>query len=376
MRLGTIDYSGSGQIIPKPYEMILPGPVDPTADPATPAQQMLAANPIFGVVNWSMTPVGQQQTQPNQASATSGQTPLQQGITPQTAQGLTLVQLQNLRQQLNSANSTAIGNQTISSSNIANPLPVLGPGGTNSTSGQPLSQVNNQSSAAQSSSLSPTAGDVSTGQSSRQFPVDINLPPPSQQSAQYARLRKSIDDYNSTHSMTDEQANRKFQQILRLRAQANIAAENGANVLTGPGRGAGAVANPEAVPSPEQPISPSVGTGSTKENHLLKPGFGTVPQNMGSGPGMGMPVSAPPVPIDDFAKDIPAKGLADLIASGDVEVQKGQYDKAIAAYNQAIDVVPNNPLVLVARALPNWAAVISPKPTPTCTLQSPKTPPC
>ena len=46
-RLGTIDYSGSGQIIPKPYEMILPGPVDPTADPATPAQQMLAANPHF-----------------------------------------------------------------------------------------------------------------------------------------------------------------------------------------------------------------------------------------------------------------------------------------------------------------------------------------
>ena len=72
---------------------------------------------------------------------------------------------------------------------------------------------------------------------------------------------------------------------------------------------------------------------------------------MGSGPGMGMPVSPPPVPIDDFAKDIPAKGLADLIASGEVEVQKGQYDKAIAAYNQAIDVVPNNPLILVARAI-------------------------
>jgi tetratricopeptide (TPR) repeat protein len=352
-RLGTIDYSGSGLIIPKPYEMILPGPVDPTADPATPAQQMLAANPLFGVTNWSMTPVGQEQqsSQPNQPTPNLGQTPLQQGITPQIKQGLTLDQLQNLRQQVNSVSSSAVANQTNTSGNLVNPLPTLGPGATNSTGGQPLSQVNNLSSQLQSTNLSPTAGNVSTDQTSRRL-VDINLPPPSQQSAQYAKLRKSIDEYNSAHSMTDEQANRKFQQIQRLRAQANIAAENGANVLTGQGVGAAGVpANPAAVPSPEQPIGPSVGSSSPKENHLLKPGFNTVPQNMGPGPGMGMPATPVPVPIDNFAKDIPAKGLADLIATGDVEVQHGQYDKAIAAYNQAIDVVPNNPLVLVARSI-------------------------
>jgi tetratricopeptide (TPR) repeat protein len=342
-RLGAIDFSGSGQIIPKPYEMILPGPVDPTADPATAAQQMLAANPIFGVVPWTSTQIGQ----PNQTSTSFGGTPLQQGITPQIAQGLTQVQVNNLRQQLISMASSAAGNQKNlpNTGGSGNSLPSLSPGGD-----QPLSQLNSRPSPLQSGSLSPAPGDVSTDQSTRQYLSDTNLPPPSQQSPQYAKLRRSIEDYNSAHSMTDEQANQRFQQILRLREQANVAAENGANVLTGPG--AGAETNPEAIPGPEQPISPEAGGSTPKVNHQLKPGFNTVPQNMGSGPGMGVPpVSAPPVPIDSFAQGIPAKGLADLIARGDVDVQKGQYDKAIAAYNQAIDVVPNNPLILTARAI-------------------------
>ena len=329
--MGAIDYSGSGQIIPKPYEMILPGPVDPSADPATPAQQMLAANPIFGVVPWTSTQMGQS----NQTSAIFGQTPLQQGISPQVAQGLTQAQVIDLRQQLANINSSAAANQTNLPGNGASPVPSLGPGAVNSTTGQPLSQVVSQSSQLQPTNLSPTPGDVSTSQSNRQLPVDINLPPPGQQSTQYAKLRKSIDDYNSAHSMTDEQANRKFQQILRLRDQANVAAENGSNVLTGPA--AGAQANPAAIPGPEQPINPDVEGSTPAVNHQLKPGFNTVPQNMGSGPGMGVPpVSPQPVPIDSFAKDIPAKGLADLIAGGDLAVQKGHYDKAIAAYNQAI----------------------------------------
>ncbi len=350
-RLGTIDYSGSGQIIPKPYEMILPGPVDPTADPATAQQQMLAANPIFGVVPWTNTQMAQS-SNPNPAAF--GQTPLQQGVTPLSTQGLTQAQVYDLRQQLasTSSNSNATGNQTNTPPpNNPYSLPPLGSGAVNPTAGQsPQSPPQGASSPSQlqATNLSPTAGDLSTSQSTRQLPVGLNLPAPSQQSAQYAKLRKNIDDYNSAHSMTDEQANRKFHEILRLRDQANIAAENGSNVLTGPGAGL----NPTAIPGPEQPINPNTPGTTTINNHPLKPGFNTVPENMGSGPGMGVPpVSPPPVPIESFAKDIPAKGLADLIAGGDLAVQKGQYDKAITAYNQAIDVVPNNPLILVARSI-------------------------
>ena len=353
-RLGTIDYSGSGQIIPKPYEMILPGPVDPTANPATPAQDMLAANSLFGVIDWKRTPEMQQADQSQNPPDFSQQSPLQQGLGPQIAQGLTQDQIRDLRQQFNNQrNSTgAAGNKTNFPDNGASPLAPLRAGGENSTSDQPLSPLLSQDTQLKSPNLSPEAGDLSTDQSTRQYPTGLNVPPPTQQSAQFAKLRQSIDAYDSAHSMSDEEANRKFQQILRLRDMSNVAAENGSNVLTGPGIGA---ANPGGIPSPDQPGYPS-GTPPTNNTRYLKPGFNTVPSNMGAGPGMGaLPASPAPVPIDNFAKDVPAKGLADLIARGDVSLQKGQYDKAIAAYNQAIDVVPNNPLILVARSIAEMA---------------------
>jgi tetratricopeptide (TPR) repeat protein len=211
-----------------------------------------------------------------------------------------------------------------------------------------------------STNIAPAAGDVDTGQSNRQYlPNDANLPPPTQQSALYAKLRQSLDDYNSANSLTDEQANRKFKEILHLRSLANSNAEHGSNVLNGPG--AGAAANPgelpSGIPNPEEPSPgsvPNVGhiSGPEQNNHLPKPGFNTVPSNIGPGPGAGLPpVSAPPVPIDSFATGIQAKGLAGLIAGAELNVEQHHYDKAIAQYNAAIDVAPNNPLILMARAI-------------------------
>ena len=166
-----------------------------------------------------------------------------------------------------------------------------------------------------------------------------------------------MDDYNSANSLTDEQANRKFQEILRLRGLATANAERGSNVLNGPG--AGAPANPgelpPGIPNPEEPSpgqAPNVGPVSLPaNNHLPNPAFTTMPSNMGGGAGVGLPpVSAPPVPIDSFASGIQAKGLAGLIANAELNVQQHHYDKAIAQYNAAIDVAPNNPLILMARA--------------------------
>jgi len=342
-RLGTIDFSGNSQIIPKPYEMILPGPVDPTANPATAQQQMLAANPIYGVVNWSMTPENQQGQNQN---SILGQSPLQQGITMQMNQGLTQQQISNLRQQVANQAANSSTNQANATSSGAAPLSPLQPGGKNN---QPLGQVYSTGSQLSNSSLSPTAGNVSTDQYSRQLPTGISLPAPAQQSAQFARLRKAIQDYNATHTtMNDAQANLKFQQILRLRDQANQAAEGGANVLPGPANGSQGT---PSLPAPGEPGLPP--GGSLQTPPVQQPNFNTAPGNLGPGPSMGVPpdLSPAPVPIDKFSKDIPAKGLADLVAGGDVDLEKGQYDKAIAAYNQAIDVVPNNPLILMARGI-------------------------
>ncbi len=62
------------------------------------------------------------------------------------------------------------------------------------------------------------------------------------------------------------------------------------------------------------------------------------------------PVSPPPVQINSYAAGVKAKGLADLIANGESLVQQQKYDRAIATYNDAIQVAPNNPLILMARA--------------------------
>jgi len=168
-----------------------------------------------------------------------------------------------------------------------------------------------------------------------------------------------LDDYNSTNTLTDEQANRKFQQILRLRDLATANAEHGSNVLNAPGAGAaanpgelpGGIPNPEESTGPGRLPNPGLLPGPEQNTHLAKPGFTTMPSNMGAGPGIGLPpASAPPVPIDSFATGIQARGLATLIGSAELNVEQRHYDKAIAQYNLAIDAAPNNPLILMARA--------------------------
>ncbi|MGD0388475.1 MAG: hypothetical protein ABSC42_05910 [Tepidisphaeraceae bacterium] len=352
LRLGAIEFSGQSQVLPKPTEMILPGPVDPTANPTTPAQQQLYASTIYGVLAFNPQQP-QQQDQNNPQSAIFGPSPLQQGgVSPALAQNPIQARVKELRQELDAESKNAIGTQNASGTFGASLLKPIQPGGENSDLNQPLPALAPETGVVESPNLAPAAGDVSTGQSNRQYlPNDANLPPPTQQSALYARLRQSMDDYNSANSLTDEQANRKFQEILRLRNLASVNAEHGSNVLTGPG--AAATANPGelpgGIPNPEETIRPF--PGPEQSTHFAKPGFTTMPSNMGAVPGVGLPpVSAPPVPIESFATGIQSKGLAGLIANAELNVEQHHYDKAIAQYNAAIDVAPNNPLILMARA--------------------------
>jgi tetratricopeptide (TPR) repeat protein len=356
LRLGAIEFSGQSQVLPKPNEMILPGPVDPTANPNTPAQQQLYASTIYGVLAFSpQQPALQDQNNPQ--SAIFGPSPLQQGgISPALAPNPIQAQMKELRQELDAQSKNGIGMPNASNDVGASLPKSIQPGNLS----QQLPSLAPETSLSKSANVAPAAGDVDTGQSSRQYlPNDENLPPPIRQSALYAKLRQNMDDYNSANSMTDEQANRKFQEIVRLRNLASTNAERGSNVLSGPG--AAATANPGelpgGIPNPEESAGPGrspnagPGSGSEQKNRLAKPGFTTMPSNMGAAPGLSLPpVAAPPVPIDSFASGIHAKGLADLIANAELNVEQHHYDKAIAQYNEAIDVAPNNPLILMARA--------------------------
>jgi len=364
LRLGAIEFSGQSQILPKPTEIILPGPVDPSANPATAAQQQLAASPLYGtlgIYNNNPQQPGPEDQNNQQSAIFGGQTPLQQGgISPVLNPTPIQAQVKELREELNAQSVNGIGTKTPSNTLGASLLRPLQPGYQNSNLEQPLPSIAPQTSLVKSANVAPAAGAVDTGQSNRQYlPNDANLPPPTRQSALYAKLRQSLDDYNSANSLTDEQANRKFQEILRLRGLANANAEHGSNVLNGPGAAAtanpgelpGGIPNPEESTSPGRLPNPGLLPGPAENAHLAKPGFTTMPSNLGAGPGFGLPpVSAPPVPIDSYATGIQVRGLAGLIASAELNVEQRHYDKAIAQYNAAIDVYPNNPLILMARA--------------------------
>jgi tetratricopeptide (TPR) repeat protein len=357
-RLGVVDFT-QGPMLPKPNELLVPGPVDPTANPST-ASPLFAASPLYGVRQWQFDASqiqGASGQSLNQGSSLFGsQSPLQQGSgINQYAQSPNQARLMQMRQELN--NPSANGSQQVSQGTSgATLLPPMRPGmqsNANSSSGQALQPLAADTSQLKSTNLAPTAGDVSTSQSTRQYLSNAPLPSPSQQSAQVALLQQMVQKYNASNPKTDEQANLDFQRILKLHQLAATNAEQGSNVLGGPkATEPGSKENPPGVANPDVGPGESLNVGPapaehSANNNLIKPGFSTLPNLQGlSQP----PSAAQPVPIDSFATGIKAKGLADLIASGESLVQQQQYDRAIASYNDAIQVAPNNPLILTARA--------------------------
>jgi tetratricopeptide (TPR) repeat protein len=368
-RLGAVDFT-QGPMLPKPNELLVPGPVDPTAaaNPSS-ASPLFAASPLYGVRQWQfnasqMQPTSDQQQSGQGSSLFGGQSPLQRGsgIT-QFTQTPNQTRLMQIRQEL--TNSTGVGSSSgpglqppsqVSSGAVL--LQPMRPGmQTNSNPGQALDPMSVDTSQLKSTNLAPEAGDISTAQSTRQFLNDVPLPPPSQQSTQVAILNQMMQKYDAAHPKTDEQANLEFQQILRLHQMAAMSAERGSNVLGGAGSGqpgakesATGEANPEMGPGGSTDVGPAA-QEHEEPNNLIRPGFSTLPNLNGMAKEAETPpAAAAPVPIESIATGMKAKGLADLIANGESLVEKQQYDRAIASYNDAIQVAPNNPLILIARA--------------------------
>ncbi|HZK82698.1 MAG TPA: tetratricopeptide repeat protein [Humisphaera sp.] len=73
--------------------------------------------------------------------------------------------------------------------------------------------------------------------------------------------------------------------------------------------------------------------------------IGRTPQTIVPGP-----VEEGPVKVSHLATGVKAKGLHDLLAGGEELITDGKYDLAIAKFNQAQRVAPNNPLPVLGRA--------------------------
>ena len=366
-RLGAVDFT-QGPMLPKPNELLVPGPVDPTADTnpnSNASSPLFAASPLYGVRQWQFNASQIQPNSDQQLNSQSGlfasQSPLQQGSgIQQFNQTPTQARLLAIRQELNNLNNpNAQQISQNSGSTGASLLQPMRPGmQLNNNPGQALQPLTANTSQLQSTNLAPEAGDVSTSQSTRQYLGSAPLPPPSQQSTQVALLQQMMQKYQTSHPKTDQQANFEFQQLLKLHQRAAASAEQGSNVLGNPG--ANDTSAKQAMPGmPNPELTPGTGTdlGPAPEEHtdtnkLIKPGFSTLPNLNGISKNDtdGLLPAPPPVPIDSFATGMKAKGLADLVATGESLAQQQQFDRAIASYNDAIQVAPNNPLILTARA--------------------------
>ncbi|HEX4054501.1 MAG TPA: hypothetical protein VHX86_09570 [Tepidisphaeraceae bacterium] len=361
-RLGTIDFNQT-PVLPKPDELLLPSQVDPTAAANPTPSPVFAASPLYGVRQWQFS-ANQMQSNTDQtlgqpSGVFGGQSPLQQGAgLPVINQTPDQSRLMELRQELNQqSQANPQGSQSAQTGTGARLLAPLRPGdATNTNPNEALQPLGAGTSQLASVNLAPQAGDVSTLQSTRQYLNNAPLPTPTQQSTQYAQLEQMMQKYNTTHPKTDEEANREFQQILRLRQQAAINTELGSNVLGGGPKTTNMPGPFGNVPGadnsqPGAPLMPAPATPSPSTANAPKPGFKTMPDLSNLSQDTGLPPASPQsVEINSFATGVKAKGLADLIANGESLVRQQKYDRAIATYNDAIQVAPNNPLILTARA--------------------------
>jgi tetratricopeptide (TPR) repeat protein len=209
------------------------------------------------------------------------------------------------------------------------------------------------------------AGSVETGQSLQRR----TLVPPARQSAQYRQLQQRLAQRQGGRPLTDEEANRQARLLTRVARQtapgAAAAAAPGADAAGDPDNAAAAPAPEPGAALPRQPrgdaAAPRVGAepemepGAAPENETAPDPEAPAPD----APAAAEPQAAAPAPanaaaeplrIKSLAEGVEAKGLRDLLASAEELMKAGKFASAIEKYGAALEVAPNNPLIVLGRA--------------------------
>ncbi|MDP9174280.1 MAG: tetratricopeptide repeat protein [Planctomycetota bacterium] len=343
--------------LPRADELFLPGLVDTSAD------TMFSASPLYGIRQLGSSDSDNLFSPDNTNGGYAPTGPVERDRADQQ-------RIQQLRQELNQSASPVSG----SSNNAGGAGGSVNPNGPRSSSGNLITPVSNGgqplrpilNSGAQpiaSVSLSPVAGQVGTMQSTRQYLSPQSLPPASEQSAQVAELRRRLEVYNNGRPKTDEEANREF--ISALQASRAVDAGVGFNrSLPGQIHTTGGPMEPGTTGMDQRPgdiarqgTNPYQITGNDLpgQTPALSPLPGTIaplPPSSPNASGGSSASSVPPAPmqIGNLEEGVRATGLKNLISQGEDFVEHQQYAKAIDVYDQAIQVAPNNPLLLIGRS--------------------------
>jgi len=243
---------------------------------------------------------------------------------------------QNLVSQANAlqpggAQPPANGTQTTPGGNNLTPSsasPGLGarPLQTPSLGAKPLQQTDLNRSTLLSAPLLSTPLS-SKGGNTGQYSANLLPPPPApdQETPEYAALQARLQQYNAMHPTSQAEADRIFQEELKLR-DAYTKSQAATN-----GLGTGITPVPGAAPTPGAlpPLPPPANSGAN---------------------------TVPPVPLGPVSNNVKAQGLHDLLSQGEALCKQQKFKEAIDSFNEARTVAPNNPLISVEEANAELAA--------------------
>ena len=296
--------------LPMPGELMLPGPVDPGQTGG-----ILTASPLYGLREWR-----------------SGERELLNSTGPRGP--IEIAAIERMRSELMTSGAVdAQGNPVtgntgaLTGPNLNQTMQIGAP----IESPRPMQLTTDPLDAVLGSKKLPAQpGDVGTQQTLRQR----ILAPAEQQSTQVAELRKRYAQFAAAQpkEQTDQEANVEFQRGWRAK-QANEQAKGA--LLKEP--------MPAVVKPGEQDAQgqqqPGVGQGGTAQTPVA------------GGEGAAAPVEKPqPLNITSLAEGVKAKGLNELLTSAEQLAKQGKFSSAVAQYERAEQVAPNNPLIWIGRA--------------------------
>jgi tetratricopeptide (TPR) repeat protein len=176
------------------------------------------------------------------------------------------------------------------------------------------------------------SGGVATGQGTR----SRLLVPPAEQSRQYKELVRRMESRTGETSAGQAAADRN--QLMKAWEQAK---KGGAGK---PGEAAQPPAPGGPAGQPRTPAAPPMVRPAPRgpADAIPKP----------AGPAVQGPVApTEPLEIKSLATGVEAKGLATLLTSAEQSMKEQKYDTAVAQFDQAGRVAPNNPMITLGRSI-------------------------
>lgn len=341
-RMGAVNFAEQRSVLPAPGELLMSGPVDPTA-----GQQFISASSLTGI----------RQVRPGEPGATGAWS--NQAYDPVTGQ-LSSDQIKRMQDELRAGWSPdrapgapgAITQPPVGSTDENVPGQVKQVPGAEQIIQKPITPPDAVAQKPLDTSLDLDG--LSTKQSMRQR----ILPPPQAQSSLYAELWKRHQAAAKDSEMSDAEAARLFNAArAEQQAQAGGTSPGSAGqASTGrPGDvqaarpGAGGVARPGDPPS----VTPT--PGGTGELDTGRSGVTDYAQRnekiLKRAPGDKPEVRKPaPIKVPTLGEGIKSTGMGDLLKRAESLMKEGKFTAALEQYAQAEQVAPNQPLVRLGRA--------------------------